>query len=115
MASNVYRGTTPPFRLIFKNIDLTGWDVYITFEQYGKTELENELTVSGKDLQVVSTGAESCEVFLTLTQEQTLSFNEGRVDVQMRAFKDGAAVASKKKNVSMKDILLDGVIPLGGV
>lgn len=113
MANSIYRGTTPPFRLIFSTVDLTDWDVYITFEQKQKAETL-EITISGDELEVNSTGADSCEVLFSLTQEHTLKFNEGSVEIQMRAYKDGAAIAGKKKSFSVKDILLEGVIPLGG-
>lgn len=113
MASNIFRGTTPPFTLTFQQIDLTGWDVYITFEQKQKTELL-EFSIMPDELEIISTGENSCKVIFSLTQEQTLRFVEGSVEIQMRAYKDGSAIAGKKKSFSVKDILLDGVIPLGG-
>lgn len=115
MANNIYRGTTPPFKLVFNSIDLTGWSVYITFEQKRKQTPEPfEFTIMPDELEVISTGDNSCNVIFSLTQEQTLDFGEGSVEIQMRAYKDGAAIAGKKKSFSVKDILLDGVIPLEG-
>lgn len=113
MANNIYRGTTPPFTLVFSAIDLTDWSVYITFEQKQKPELL-EFSIMPDELEIISTGENSCKVIFSLTQEQTLRFVEGSVEIQMRAFKDGAAIAGKKKSFSVKDILLDGVIPLEG-
>lgn len=113
MANNIYRGTTPPFKLVFDTIDLTDWDVYITFEQKQKPDIL-EFSIMPDELEVLSTGESSCNVIFSLTQEQTLRFDEGSVEIQMRAYKDGAAIAGKKKSFSVKDILLDGVIPLGG-
>ena len=109
MAINIYRGTTPPFTLRFP-VDLTDWDVYITFEQKRKPE-NLEITIHDGIQEIVRTEKGS-NVILVLSQEDTLKFNEGSVAVQMRAYKGGTAIASKQKTFSVKDILLEGVIPL---
>ena len=97
------RGTTPT-HTITTDADLTGAAViFLTYQQKGKTILELEddrMTVTDKDIAV------------TLTQEETLSFDEKHdVDIQIRArFPDGSAVASNIMTTTAAEILKDGVI-----
>lgn len=98
------RGTTPTIKLK-ANFDLRNWNVYATLKQ-GLTEytFENdELEIEFEDdFSVIS---------FTLTQEQTLSFNDNnKVEIQLRAAKDGSAVASKIATVDVYRILKGGII-----
>ena len=96
------RGTTPQSVLRCKGVDLSGWDVFVTFEQGA-----HELTVTDVDVEVVEWGS---IVRFTLTQEDTLGFREGTGKVQVRAVRGREAIASRKSYVDVAGVLLDGVI-----
>ncbi len=96
------RGTTPTFTYDV-DADLTGWDVYATFEQEGV-----EITRKPVDMEPTE-GGSTCSV--ELTQEDTLLFHEGRAKTQLRAIKDGVAVASTIFSFDVGEILLNGQIP----
>lgn len=69
------RGTTPTITLTFTDseLDLTqANNVYVTI-QYGRTLL----TKTGTDLEV-----EAKQIALYLTQQETLDFPEGNIDIQ---------------------------------
>lgn len=96
------RGTTPT-NIFNTDVDLRGSNVYITYEQLGNTVLEK----SGDDVMV-----EEDKVTVTLTQEETLSFNDRYpVYMQIRAiFPDGGAVASNIMKTEVGIILKEGAI-----
>ena len=97
------RGTTPTHEFT-TDTDLTSADViYLTYKQGNHTVLELE-----KDRMTVT--AESLSV--TLTQEETLSFDQSlNFNIQIRArFPDQSAVASNIMNATAEAILKDGVI-----
>lgn len=96
------RGTTPTFTFEV-DADLTGWDTYITFEQ-------RKLEITRKEPDVTAT-EDGCVATVELTQAETLSFKPGKADAQLRAVKDGTAVASTIFTFDVGDILLDGEIP----
>lgn len=98
------RGTTPIIRLKAK-FDLQNWKLYITLKQ-GLVEY----TFENDDIEVDFEDDYSFLSFM-LTQEQTLSFNDnGKVEIQLRAAKDNAAIASKVATVDVDRILMGGVI-----
>lgn len=97
------RGTTPTFSFEV-DLDLAGWDVYITFEQ-GAHE------VTRREPEVVPANDGGCICSVELTQAETLAFRQGRAKAQLRAVKDGTAVASTVFEFDVGDILLDGEIP----
>ena len=103
----IYRGTTPTFVIDVTDLDLTGWDIYVTFEQK-----KYEFTVS--DCAVVPTDT-GCQVEVELSQAQTLGFkgsDEGvEATVQVRAYKDGKAEATSKFTFDVYEVSLDGEIP----
>lgn len=96
------RGTTPTFSFTV-DMDLTDWDVYITFEQN-----KHELTRKNPDITPVNDGS---RVDITLTQQETLAFKVGKARAQIRAIKDEVAVATSYFEFAVNDILLDGEIP----
>ena len=70
-------GTTPTFTLTFDddNLDLTSaQNVYVTFHSANKA---SSLTKTGEDLVV-----EEKSIAVYLTQEETLAFYEGDVEIQ---------------------------------
>lgn len=96
------RGTTPTFTFEI-DLDITGWDAYFTFEQCGR-----EVTHRGAAVTPTEGG---CTAEVTLTQAETLAFHEGMARAQLRAVKDGTAVASTVFEFRVGGILLDGEIP----
>lgn len=98
------RGTTPTFTFDV-DLDLTGWDYYVTFEQ-GSRE------ITRKDAEVIPANEGGCQMLVRLTQEETLAFKAGvKGKAQIRACKDGDAVASTVFEFPVHDVLLDGEIP----
>lgn len=107
----IIRGTTPT-NIFTTDIDLQNATVYLTYAQYGNTVFEK----TGNDLTIKTAedddGATICLVTTTLTQDDTLALKANlNVSVQIRAiFADGKAIASEIMNISVGDILKDGVI-----
>ncbi|MBQ9021567.1 MAG: hypothetical protein IJ113_06095 [Eggerthellaceae bacterium] len=96
------RGTTPTFTFEV-DLDLTGWDTYITFEQ-------RKVEITRKDAAITPSN-EGCIAEVELTQAETLAFKPGAAQAQLRAVKDGEAVASTIFDFEVGEILLDGEIP----
>ena len=97
------RGTTPTITLTV-DADIVGWTVYASFRTNGKLfTFENDRLQMTADDDVTT-------ILLTLTQEETLSLDVGTVDVQVRAIKDGTAIATDIQRVNVGRILKDGVI-----
>lgn len=98
------RGTTPDFRFTV-NLDLTGWDTYVSFGQHHR-ELAR---VEDPQIEPVPGG---CVISGRLSQEQTLLFKAGDGTAQVRAYKDGIAAASNPKyRFKIYDVIMDGTIP----
>ena len=98
------RGTTPTLKLKLNGIETSRLNsVYITLKQGNK-----EVTKTNDD--GIMEESESV-LSVPLTQEDTLTFSQGYVAVQMRAMTtDNLAIASKTRLVLMDDILKEGVI-----
>ena len=98
------RGTTPThiFTLPQGMQTSTFSDVYITYSQMGRVVTEKEkddLTIAENEIRV------------TLTQEDTLQFLPGKVEIQIRVKTvSGNAFASDIVVTSAQKILKDGVI-----
>ena len=101
------RGTTPTITATV-DADLTGLELYLAFRQGAS----RPLVKSGSDLQVdVADGKTTIEV--KLTQEDTLSLSDtSAVDVQLRAVKDGGAIAlaTTIASIEVDRILQEGVL-----
>lgn len=98
------RGTTPTLEINIKGIDVAELEnIYITLSQHKK-----EVTKSSEDITIDKT---ENTLYVTFSQEDTLTFSRGYVYVQMRAVtKDGMAVASSIAMKKMEEILEEGVI-----
>ena len=97
------RGTTPTLTCTIDWIDLTDCHVYATLRQGGY-----ELDIENPTTETTETG---CKVTITLTQEQTLKFKAGAVEVQLRWITlDGTALATDIQIVEVYKILKQGVI-----
>lgn len=98
------RGTTPTLKLKLNGIETSRLaSVYVTIKQG-----EKEVTKTNDD----GITAESKSVLSApLTQEDTLTFDQGYVYIQLRAMTtDDLSIASKTRLVLMDDILKEGVI-----
>ena len=103
------RGTTPTYTLTV-DTDLTGWTCYVTLKGLGKKlDLEGDrltlATVTPVDGQQTVT-----TITFGLTQKETLAFKEGKAEVQVRAIKDGTAIATDIAPLTVGRILRDGEI-----
>ncbi|RHC58347.1 hypothetical protein DW839_01975 [Enterocloster bolteae] len=98
------RGTTPTITLTLNEVDLTSLkSVYVTFCQSGKMLTKQ----SGTE------GVEITEhtVSVSLSQEETLRFTPGTVEVQLRGLTNGGdAFATNVARVAVKEVLLKEVI-----
>ena len=98
------RGTTPTITMTV-DMDLTTWTVYISIHSTKNNTItfdDNRLTKSYAN--------ETTTMTLTLTQQETLALGVGIADIQLRAIKDGTAVASSIEQIPIGRILQDGVI-----
>lgn len=97
------RGTTPTIFVPIVGLDVSKLDtIYLTFKQNKKILTKREGDVE-KDV-------ENQRLIVKFTQEETLQFNDGHVDVQLRGSADGQKIASNITRTTMKAILLEGVI-----
>ena len=96
------RGTTPTLTLTV-DADIVGWTVYASFRTNGKV-----YTFENDRLQMTSED-DVTTILLTLTQEETLEMH-GSAEVQIRAIKNGTAIATDIQRVDVGRILKDGVI-----
>lgn len=98
------RGTTPTFQLTIndESIDLTTADnVYVTFADKGWS-----LTKTGSDLDVTAQ-----EVDVYLSQEETLAFPKGNIDVQINwTFDDGKRACTTIASVKVTRNLIERVL-----
>lgn len=99
------QGTTPTIPLTV-DTDLTDWTVYVTFANGS-----HEVTVDNTRLEIeYDSENEQTDIEVALTQEETLSLPVGYADVQVRAIKDGIAIATDIQPIDVGRILKDGVI-----
>lgn len=96
------RGTTPTYTLTV-DTDLTGWTCYVALRSAGR-----RLDLGMDRLEVV--GGEQSTVGFELTQAETLGFRPGRCEVQLRAAKGDAAIATDIAQLEVGRILRDGEI-----
>nr|DAT65593.1 MAG TPA: hypothetical protein [Caudoviricetes sp.] len=98
----MYRGTTPTMVLTVEGIsEIDINKLYLSLRQFGNT-IEKTL----EDVKLVGN-----VLYCTLTQEETLSLFEGKVELQIRIkSKSNVAYATNKIQVDVKDILKEGVI-----
>lgn len=98
------RGTTPIITLEV-DYNLIGWDVYVTIVNGPR-----EITFTNPDVSMEYNEGKTY-ISMTLTQLQTLEFKANtKCEIQIRAYKNGEAVASDIETVIVERILKDGVI-----
>ena len=97
------RGTTPAIVLTV-DMDITAYTVYVTLKNGGK-----QLTVTN-DALTMEYANQKTTISFSLTQQQTLDFKVGTCEVQVRAIKDGTAIATDIQTIDVGRILKEGVI-----
>lgn len=101
----MYRGTTPTLCLsLMTSLDFSNVsDVWVTFKSPCA-----EITFTGDDVQM---NEGERKLYVSLTQEETLSFGTGKVKVQARLLMDdGKAFATDVEEVPVEAILMEGVL-----
>lgn len=101
----MHRGTTPTLCLaMVTTLDLNRLsDVWVTLRNPSI-----EMTLSGENVHI---DTDAKKAYVSLTQEQTLSFSVGKVKVQARLLMDdGKAFATDIQEVPIEAILMEGVI-----
>lgn len=87
-----------------------GWTLYATFRSgMHNVTLENDRMTIELEPETETEEAKTL-ITVTLTQEETLSLGVGNAEVQVRAIKDGTAIATDIKNIDVGRIIKDGVI-----
>lgn len=100
------RFTTPTHEHKVKGIDLTGCDVYVSYEQ-GLTSVD----IKASD---VSYDGEDTTVTVPLTQLQTAKFRVGKVTVQINwVYSDGKRNAVGTKEMEISRNLMQKVVEYG--
>ncbi len=103
------RGTTPTITLTVDK-DVSTWTLYATFRSgMHNVTLENDRMTVELEPETETEEAKTL-ITVTLTQEETLSLGVGNAEVQVRAIKDGTAIATDIQRVDVGRILKDGVI-----
>ena len=83
--------------------DIADWTVYASFKTNG------EVYTFNNDRMQMTAEDDVTTILLTLTQEETLAMH-GSAEVQVRAIKDGDAIATEVKRVDVGRIIKEGVI-----
>ncbi len=98
----MYRGTTPTMVLTIEGIsEIDISQLYLSLRQFG-----NMIEKTLEDVELKGN-----VLYCTLTQEETLSLFEGKVELQIRIkSKSNVAYATNKIQVDIQDILKEGVI-----
>ena len=104
------RGTTPDYVLSISGYDLTDQSLYVTLAQYA-----NKITLTGERLTVTyDSETNTTSIVFSLTQEETLAFKSGNVEVQIRFIDaDGVAQATEIKRIPVLPVLFEEVIAYG--
>ena len=109
----IRRGTTPTLTITAEGIDFTDKTIYITIAQANNGKLTKlTKTYPNADGSVWIEASETAsDINVILSQHDTLSFQPGRAEVQIRWIEeDGTAHASDIKAITLTKILLEGVI-----
>ena len=93
------RGTTPILRFQ-TNHDWTGYELQLTLE-----DDDSELVFTNDRLTIV----DQTDIYVTLTQEETLSFNK-TCKAQLRGKKDGNVIATDTVKIKVLPILNEEVM-----
>lgn len=103
----MYRYTTPTLPITIEDIDFALVDNFrIAIEQKGK---EDKLfIVSASDPSV---DAQNKTIYLSLTQEQTVDFDEGEAKLQVRiVYSNGSVQATRKARITINDVIDEEIV-----
>lgn len=101
----MYRGTTPTLCFtVMTQLDLSKVKtVWVTFQNF-----VHERTYTGEEVRVE---AATKKMYVDMSQEETLAFSAGKVDIQIRMLmEDGKAYATDVVTTTVEEVLRDGVI-----
>lgn len=101
----IERGTTQTVTITVKGWDLTGCDIYATFKQGAKS-------VTKKTMESVTYESNATKLQLTLTQKETMSFDDmkkGKVQVRW-IDSDGIARKTKIGEFDVDELLYEVVL-----
>lgn len=104
--ATITRGTTPQLTATIRDANLQGMDVYLTV---GRKDAQPWATVGPEGVTVEYDGTDTT-VTATLTQEQTLACPVGGGFVQVRAYKDGQAIATGMVPVEVAPVIYNEVL-----
>lgn len=104
--ATITRGTTPQLTATIKDADLQDMDVYLTV---GRKDAQPWATVGPEGVTLSYDGTDTT-VAATLTQEQTLACPVGGGFVQVRAYKDGQAIATGMVPVEVAPVIYNEVL-----
>ena len=90
------RGTTPTLKLTTDR-SWEGYEIWVTIEQK-----DHEATFKDDRLLISESGT---DVYLSLTQEETLAFKKGSAKVQIKGKKDGIVIATLTTSIKVREIL----------
>lgn len=105
----MYQGTTPSIILEIEGMDLSDATVYVSFKRGNEVLTKSDVTVTYDSEEQIS--AIACP----LTQEETLGFRAGTVQVQVRfIYEDGQAYATDKAEITVDNVIYPEVIEYVG-
>jgi len=102
----MYRATTPTHTFTLPVNPADCEEIQVTYRQGNTTlvfQMENHILPPGMSI-------DRNNVDITLTQEQTLMFNKGKAQVQVRVLAGGKALASQIINVSVFDVINEEIL-----
>lgn len=102
----MYRYTTPTLPITIDDIDFEDVTLFRVAIEQDDVELLKVINIDDP-----SVDAEHKTIYVSLTQEETASMDDGPVDVQARIkFTNGSVLATNKAALSMKDVLDEVII-----
>lgn len=102
----MYRYTTPTLPITIDGIDFEEVTLFRVAIEQDDIELLKVINIDDP-----SVDAERKTIYVSLTQEETASMDDGPVDVQARIkFTNGSVLATNKATLSIKDVLDEVII-----
>ena len=101
----IERGTTQEITVTIRGWDLTGCDIYVHFKQGSKA-------VTKKDMDSVAFTDNATKIVLTLTQQETMSFDNNRAGLVQARWIDSNGKARKTKTAPFEvdELLYEAVL-----
>lgn len=101
----IERGTTQEVTITIKGWDLTQCDIYVTFKQ-------DSNTVTKKDMDSVTFANNATKIVMTLSQQETMSFQNKRKGLVQARWIDSVGRVNKTKTAEfdVDELLYDVVL-----